>query len=454
MPKVLFIEWATRGRDFEIALPLMYFFEKILNWEIEYISIFNLPKIVKSNPDLIIMSNTIGAINNLNLSRLIEKSNFSLFSHCSEGMFIENEIEAFVWGWGANEKYFSELLSMQWSKKAYLMASKHFPDVAETYRVSGAIGHDKYQIYRQSRVDVNEYKKVIGYAAYDFITIFQSIEDNVDYMVKRFGGKNFSKTKELAQTANNILKYIISQNKDILFILKPHPSDGEKLSFEFHGLLNFSNILILDKDISIAEAISISDIWLNVNSTSNLEAWLLNKPSITFIPFEEMFATDVIYGSLIENNPEKIQSYIEEFYSTRLIKKFEEKKDLREKLIHDYIGFSDGLNHIRYMSFLKPYIEKAEQNKLPKGKWKISISRRLKGYVQYILYSLAKGKYKMPILKRWARPWDIFNDLELKQQKELRYPDFDDFYTQHKNQIDDIYHNYADNWKTILGITE
>jgi hypothetical protein len=33
---VLFIEWSNIGRDLEMHLPVMYFFEKILNWEVQY----------------------------------------------------------------------------------------------------------------------------------------------------------------------------------------------------------------------------------------------------------------------------------------------------------------------------------------------------------------------------------------------------------------------------------
>lgn len=42
---VLFLAWSTKRRDLEIDLPLMYFFEKVLKWNVEYISIFNFKEI-------------------------------------------------------------------------------------------------------------------------------------------------------------------------------------------------------------------------------------------------------------------------------------------------------------------------------------------------------------------------------------------------------------------------
>jgi|APSaa5957512535_1039671.scaffolds.fasta_scaffold10337_5 hypothetical protein len=43
--KVLFLSWTTKGRDIEIDIPLMYFFENILGWEAVHMTIFNLPKV-------------------------------------------------------------------------------------------------------------------------------------------------------------------------------------------------------------------------------------------------------------------------------------------------------------------------------------------------------------------------------------------------------------------------
>lgn len=442
----VFIEWATYGRDFEIDLPLMYFFENVLQWEVQYVSIFNLPKILSTRPDLVIMSNTTGSNENLAIARLIEKAKIPFFSHISEGMFRENNIEEFVWGWNKVDKKFSELLSTIWSKKAYSISLKYYPELNDIYKISGSIGSDKYKLYsKKDHIYSLKNKKVIGYAGYDF--------HNQATNIKNMGEARFKEFEKYIKITKNILEFILNTSDDIVLFVKPHPGDGNKTPKEIEGLEHFENILV-QSDISIVTAIRNSDIWLSINSSTNLESWLLGKPSISFVTDEKFFSSDIINGSLIENNAEKIYSYINEYYQTGQIKAFEEKKMLREKLISDYIGFSDGLNHVRFMSFLKSYIEKIENGSIKKRKWKISLKDKLKGYVKHYVYLISKGKYNTPLLKRWARPYDIFDDKQVEEQKRLRYPDFDKFYKDKQEQIDIIYENWCKNWKHELGIKE
>ena len=126
--QVLFLNWTSQGRDIEIDMPLMYFFEKILEWDVLHMSMFNLTKVVKTNPDLILMTNTTGGVRHVEVSQLIEASGFPFFSHVSEGMFREEEINEFVWGWGDDTRRLPETLSMLWSRWAYDMAIRYFPE--------------------------------------------------------------------------------------------------------------------------------------------------------------------------------------------------------------------------------------------------------------------------------------------------------------------------------------
>ena len=66
----LFIGWSTQGRDFEIELPLMFYFEKKLNWQVKHVSMFNLPKILSYRPTVILMPNTTGGARQLEIARL------------------------------------------------------------------------------------------------------------------------------------------------------------------------------------------------------------------------------------------------------------------------------------------------------------------------------------------------------------------------------------------------
>ena len=446
--QVLFIEWSTRGRDFEIDLPLIYFFEKVLGWEAKYVSIFNLPKIMRTGPDLIIMSNTIGAGQNYTIAKLIRKSNFLFFSHVSEGMFKEVVLDGCLWGWNT-EKQFHENLSMLWSKKAYLMSVENYNYLTGQLRVSGSLGHDKYKMINHKVIVNREYGKVVGYAAFDFnFAVTQK-----ERVIKNHGQKVYDLTIRDIEIVNDLLKQVVASNRDTLFILKSHPGSGKNLSLELDGLDGFENVMIVASEYSIADVIASSDIWLNYRSSTNLEAWLLGKPSISFCVDDSLLKhTEVCYGSVIENDAEGVDFHIKEFYKTGKIDAFEEKKETRQKLIEEMIGFSDGLNHVRFMSFLKPYIDKIENGEIEKGKWNLSFKERVQGYVKHMLYSLCKGSYNTPFMKKWAHMYDRFSDHDVLEQKKLRYPDFDLFYEKHAQEIEDIYNHYSLNWKQEPGV--
>ena len=446
MKSIIFVEWATHGRDFEIDLSLIYFFEKVLKWNVQYLSIFNLPKILSSNPDLIIMSNTIGADINTNFSKQAKENGFLLFSHVSEGLFRESNIRDMVFG-RSEELY--EVHSTYWSKKSYNMALKHFPEIFNKVFYTGSLSHDKYRIYSTTnQIDTRGYSKVVSYMSFDFHTLIA----NKEQFEKRLGKHLVSLQLKHIELINRILDELIANNSDILFLLKPHPGDGNKIPMELIGLDKYSNVNFL-YNVSTVDIINSSDMVLNFQSSTNLEAWLLDKPTVTIFEDKEFFEIyEVTKGSVNISNIKDLQKIVDEFYEKGKIKLFEEKKEVRGKLIKDFIAFDDGLNHIRFMSFLKPYIEKIENGEMTKGKWKIPLRRRLKGHTQYIVYSLSKGRYKTPFLKKWAHIYGRFEEKEIEEQKRLRYLDFDKFYNKNSKIINETYNNYAIDCKKELGI--
>tara|TARA_B100000787_G_scaffold60675_1_gene44326 strand:+ start:15423 stop:16766 length:1344 start_codon:yes stop_codon:yes gene_type:complete len=442
--QVLFLGWTTKGRDIEIDTPLMYFFEEILGWSVLHKTIFNLPEILKTNPDMVVMTNTTGGSRQVEIARLVKDSGFPFFSHVSEGMYREESIEEFVWGSGRCQKKLSETLSMLWSQRAYDLATHYFPATKEIFRVSGAVGFDKYKFLEKAKPKLkNKYKRVIGYAAFDFL----NIKSNKSIR-ELLGEDKYQRLMAQAPITNNILKNLIRNNNDILFILKNHPGDGENsISLEFEGLLDFENVQVMDRNVSIVDIINASDLWLNLNSSTNLEAWLMDKPSISFYTDEANYSSEVIYGSVIEYDINSIQSYINEFYETGSILAFNEKKEFREQLISDYIGYSDGLNHVRYMSCIKDFVELIESDKTIKGKWKISLSWRIKSKLQHLLYSMCKSRFGVPFFKRWAEYYDIYNQDELLGVKNRYYSSMRAFYSKNQKLIDEVYNNFANTGK-------
>lgn len=426
---VYFLSWSTSGRDFEMNFPLIYFFEKILKWEVQNISSFNFPKFHKNVPDIIIFPGSGGAQRELEILKYAKSSKIFVFSSFTEGMFREKDIDNFLWGWNL-EKIIHENLRMLWSQYSFKMAIKHYPVLKDKLRVSGAIGFDKYRLFNYINNYSSNYDKVICYACHNYNNISKQ---SIDYDFHL----------EHLNLSRDVMRYLVNNNKDILFVFKSHPNDQGKTPLESIGLEKMSNVKIVSTPKkSIAELISISDIWINFNSTTVVDAWINDIPTINILKDKSKKTSIVIDGSLIETDKHVINDYISEFYKTGVISKFLEKTNLRSKLISSSIGYSDGLNHIRYMSFLRPYIEEVEKNQTYK-KWNISYKSLLREYIKTYIYKISSGKFKTPILRKWASKFHYFNDKEFELEKKNKYPDLDKFYKKNKDEINDIYSNYT-----------
>tara|TARA_B110000014_G_scaffold48971_1_gene32434 strand:+ start:5352 stop:6719 length:1368 start_codon:yes stop_codon:yes gene_type:complete len=91
----------------------------------------------------------------------------------------------------------------------------------------------------------------------------------------------------------NLISYLMENNPNKHFVLRPHPT--ESLSFYenvFHG---FPNIKIT-KDYSAIEWIENSSVLIQSGCTTALEAYFLEKPIVSFHPFDSKYSVDVTKG--------------------------------------------------------------------------------------------------------------------------------------------------------------
>ena len=420
----LFIGWYSQGRDVEIELPIMYYLENKLGWKVEHVSMFNLPKILTYDPTIVLMPNTTGGSRQLEIARIVERSGFPLFSHVSEGMFREKHLDEFVWGAGKHEKRLSECMTSYWSDRCKLMTIERYPNLKNKIVVTGAIGFDKYQIKRHNSLRDGEYKKYIGVAGFDY----HNIKVKKSEIIERNGLEYYEKFLLDCETTNNVLFKLIKNNPDIKFFLKSHPGDGaQKRSLEFEGLEKFQNTVFVERSICIQDVIGSSDIWISFNSSTNLEAWLMNKPSIAMQMDQTRFSSDLLNGAILTNCDDEIQSYIKEYYENEnVIEVFEKKSKLRKSLIQKYIGYDDGFNHYRYVRHIQKFLDTAKIQNKPR--WRVSRYSIIKSYLQHILYKIAKGKYNLPFLKKWAEYYDLYSATEIEQKKREWYAELEYFY--------------------------
>lgn len=240
------------------------------------------------------------------------------------------------------------------------------------------------------------------------------------------------------------MKKLVKQNPDILFIIKSHPADNLMVPLEVAGFENEHNLRIVHDDFPIFELIANSDFWLSFASSTTLEAWLMGKPCLSFGTRKEILEhTYVSTGGLLSEDADQIQCYIDEYFSTGKIVDFENKADIRRRLAHDLIGFDDGLNHVRFLSFLRPLIEGAPGQK---GRWDLGWIEKAKLYVKHLRALAAKRKKTWPLLRQHAKIYEMFNLDKLNEIKKCRYPQLDAFYAEHSDRIEHLYRSYADEW--------
>lgn len=240
--------------------------------------------------------------------------------------------------------------------------------------------------------------------------------------------------EEQMYKVESVLKKMIINNPDILFILKRHPNEAnpcitKESMNEMIRLRNLPNVLYITENENIHDLINVSDIWMAFESTTAMEAWLLKKNTILINP-DTKFNRDELYkGSLIVKNYKELQKNIDEFYLNGEISVFntKEKIEIRKQLITETIGYDDGLNHLRAGYYLKKVVNNIRPNN---NKIKISF----KFFVMYALVHIGKFFYiknlflKLPKFKKTVWIFESFEFKKLKILKKKYYKYLDDFY--------------------------
>jgi hypothetical protein len=432
-----------RGRDAEMILPLVYFIERILKIQVEFSFVWDVHAIYRKRPDLVLLPNVIGSPLNFQIAKYAARQHIKVFSLISEGNFRTDGTFNY-WGYNTDRIFYEEYICL-WSERTFDFLSAAEPNAKDKMVVTGAVGFDRYKIYQfRSREEIlskyhrEKYKRVIGYAGWAFGKLFNyQGRSEIKYLHK----DNPSRLKwmeEQMYQVEEILKTMIRNNPDILFILKRHPNEanpsivGEGMN-EMVRLRDNPNVIYLKEEENIHDLISISDLWLAFESTTVMESWIMKEnPTILVNPDPDFKRDQLFKGSIIARSQEELQHYLDEFYDTGKIREFNSKElsSNREELIKNTIGFGDGYNHIRAGIYFEKTIQRINKNN----------KRRVFSYSHYIKYMLLHiGKYfyikpvfrKLPKFKKTIWVFDRFKLSNLKELQSLYWPYLDNFYTKH-----------------------
>ncbi len=440
---VLNLEWTSYpSRDRQMA-TLVSNYLRFMGYEVIEVSVFNGFHLMnKYSPTIFLISGAHGADINFDLMKYaVVKKGIIGVSLISEGNFREgkNEIDGFLWGWNC-DKVLYETVHMQWTDKTRKLTLKYFPSLAGKIKVSGGVGFDVYKIAKKTnrkkflkKYTKNSFSKVIGIGCWSFGFLYDPKNILYSYWLEICGKEGLERFKKDRDLFNRIILDVVSQNPDILFLLKEHPGElYGKFGSGIEGTEKFSNVLILKNEESIIDCIQVSDFWITYESTTVIEAWLSGKETCLINPTgTDFIRANVHYGSPNYPTAKDMQNAIEYFYKNRRLSGFAELEQERKKVIQETIQWDDGLNHVRAGNEIIDILEKNKgTQKIKKNTFKESLKylkQRILWDFYFLLYPFSR--YKDFINKRKS-----FNLKELKEFQEKRLEEQIEFYK--KNGLD------------------
>jgi hypothetical protein len=376
--RILCFTDTNSGRDVEMILPLRYFAERFLNCEFRHAISFDLYQIYRIKPDIILTPNTTGSRLYCRIARAASKLDIPLFSLISEGNFKTDGTYDY-WGYNEARTFFQEYVCC-WSKRTQKYLAEREPDAKRKIVLTGNAGSDRYVVYQTIQKEeflrkykLPPYKKVIGYAAWTFNKL--RFPRGIQELLQFYGddGSILPWVEKQRTLVHSILRDSIRDNRDTLFILKRHPQDTspeliQQPVNELEGLAEFENALCLGEEEALHDVIGVCDLWTCFESTTALEAWLMNKPTVFLNPKPEFKRADLVKGSAVAKSSTHFQSMIDQFYGAGTIAEFssEEKERQRQSLIADSVGYGDGFNHIRASYYLKRVVEGLPKSLAPR----------------------------------------------------------------------------------------
>lgn len=378
-------------------------------------------------PKLFFISNTIGAKANVKLVKYAHSKGIKTLSGISEGNMQEASIHQFVWG-NKTEQTIHEDRVLHWTERTKNLSIKHFPETASKIKVSGAVGFDVFKISTfiskknfLEKHNKSAFSRVIGVGCWDF-GFFSPQDTRFDIIQKRWTQKEQERFIADGVAFNTIMLETIRNNPDILFVLKEHPgSQGGHKASGIEGCECWDNTVILKKE-PIIDCISASDFWLTFESTTVIEAWLLDKQTALINPSGTDFPrANVHLGSPNFKDTNMLQEAIDTFYSTGKLPSFKSLEDDRKQVIKDVIQWDDGLNHVRLGNEIIDLLENGKNAKKQYAALFLFIKQRIIERIAPLFPKRFSYEYKMQ---------QQFNTDEILQFAEKRMSEQVNFYKQ------------------------
>ncbi|MEM7393412.1 MAG: hypothetical protein AAF492_13795, partial [Verrucomicrobiota bacterium] len=330
-------------------------------------------------PRLLFMSNSMGAPINPQLVAYARAKNIPCLVLVSEGNFHESPewLLPQYWGWNKTREL-QENRQLLWSKRSLGIILRHEPQLASRLRVSGAADFDAYTIRTFSsreaflqRRRAGSWSKIIGVGGWNFGR-FMTEDPHYHAACKLFGPAQVDRFREDGQRFNQILHAVIAAHPTVLFVLKLHPGlrvRDRLLGSAFQGLDRYENTLFIRQEEAVGQCLAVSDFWMTYESTTEVEAWLLNRPTCLINPSGTDFPRNILFkGSPNFATETAVNEAIRSFYERGTLPGFEALDHERRRITADVTEWHDGLNHVRAGNEIIGLLEGASPTAPPKDR--------------------------------------------------------------------------------------
>ena len=264
-----------------------------------------------------------------------------------------------------------------WGDNATRALKEAYPQYREKFITTGNPRIDVLKNKYKDLYKANSEKIKLKYGKYILFTTKFSRVNNIfevswmDTMKKRSLIDSKEKKEHQFRTAKlqeetfplflKLIKRTAKEFNDYSILIRPHPSEKKSIYFELEK--EFKNIAVCDDHISTNNYILGSEILISSNCTTLLESFILNKPSINYLPVKdeeyEYFVTSSL--SKILRNEEEVLNTLKKKNFGKLQDEIKENLDL-SKIQDFYVNFESEESCDKIID----YIGKIEPNKILK----------------------------------------------------------------------------------------
>lgn len=357
--KVVIPHYRLSFRDYSPWFFLNREMEK-RGWPYRHVPILDFKSVKDFKPDVIVMGDLYQPLLN-RVAKVYHAWKIPIFQIPAEGMWNKKEIPIAAWDVRSSADYLWEGVS-HWGeaqKEGFIEAGKN-PDLQH---LTGNPKHDLWaypNVLAKMRQGILMRLKIP--AQYKFIVTFAcgAILYRATYsdFLQKVGIPNPKEAiLQQHQLAKAMLTTLIKNNPDVFFIIKMHPLEDDENEIEAPAPGSFPNTYYCHHQPLVEELITISDIWISVRSTTNVEAWFCNRPTINLKVgiTEEFLPTDHEKGSLIVKNDAQLMGAFDDLKEGKPMPQevLNYRRDFQAKRFYRL----DGKSSVRVLDALEQYLQ-------------------------------------------------------------------------------------------------